>query len=71
MTQAYAANALSPVMRGMSGPEGAACTASPNGGPDAEASDPRALGWMQGRYRYGRDGSLLLPARAEGRGPCA
>ena len=30
-----------------------------------------ALGWMQGRYRYGRDGSLLLPARAEGRGPCA
>lgn len=30
-----------------------------------------ALGWMQGRYRYGRDGSLLLPEHAEGKNACA
>lgn len=30
-----------------------------------------ALGWMQGRYRYARDGSLLLPAPEAGRSPCA
>lgn len=30
-----------------------------------------AQGWMQGRYRFGRDGSLILPARAGSKGACA
>ena len=48
MTHAFAATALALVMLGMSGPSRAADTAPPNAAPDAEASDPRALGWMQG-----------------------
>ncbi len=29
-----------------------------------------ALGWMQGRYRNDRDGSLLLPSASRGKGRC-
>ena len=47
MTHAFVA-ALALVLLGMSGPSRAADTAPPNAAPDAEASDPRALGWMQG-----------------------